>query len=151
MTEPLHTIGGEPIEPGVDLAGLAMRTLALGAATGAGLEFLVLWGTRMLNVNAPPSDTPTVGTAFYLVMFGTAAAMALAATTVWSLLAPVGSAWRRAGLAAIAAFATLVAAALAVPIDATFGPTALLPGAAIWGLVAWRAGRLVAAWYRDTP
>ena len=74
--------------------------------------------------------------------------MAVGGGTSWALLAPVGSPWRRAGLSAIAAFATLVAAAFAVPLDANLGPTALLGGVALFGLLALWAGRMVSAWYR---
>jgi hypothetical protein len=146
MTEPLHTIGGEPLTPGVDLAGLAMRTLGLGAALGSGCESLVLWGTRMLTAQQAPTSTPDVGALFYLVVFGTLASMVVGAATVWSLLAPVGSVWRRTGLSAVAGFATLVSAALAVPVDANFGPQALLGLAALFGLLALWAGALVRRW-----
>ena len=148
MTGPLHTIGGEPFDPDVDLAALAIRTLALGASLGAGLECLVLWGTRALMSGAAPTDTPDSGGMFYFVIFGTMASMAVGGGTAWSLLARIGSIWRRAGLSAIAAFATLVAAALAVPIDAILGPAALLATTAAFGLLALWAGRAVAAWHR---
>ena len=152
MTQPpLQTIGGEPFDPDVDLAGLALRTLGLGAALGAGLEFLVLWGTRSLMAGAAPTDTAEAGGMFYFVIFGTLASMAVGGATAWSLLARIGSIWRRAGLSAIAAFATLVAAAFAVPLDANFGPTSLLAAAAVAALPAFWAGRLVAAWYREQP
>ena len=108
MTQPLQTIGGEPFDPDVDLAGLALRTLALGASLGAGLECLVLWGTRALMSGAAPTDTPDAGGMFYFVIFGTMASMVVGGGTAWSLLARIGSIWRRAGLSAIAAFATLV-------------------------------------------
>jgi hypothetical protein len=146
MTEPLHTIGGEPLTPGVDLAGLAMRALGLGAALGSGCESLVLWVTRMLTAQQAPTNTPDVGPLFYLVVFGTMASMGVGAATVWSLLAPVGSAWRRTGLAAIAGFATLISAAVAVPVDANFGPNALLGLVALFGLLALWAGSLVRRW-----
>lgn len=149
MTQsPLRSIGGEPLTPGVDLAGLAIRTLGLGAALGAALQFVVLWATRALQHNAPPTDRPEVGGIFYFVVFGTLASMGVGGGTAWALLAPVGSPWRRAGLSAIAAFATLVAAAFAVPVDANFGPVALLVVAAALGLLAFGAGRMVTAWYR---
>lgn len=125
-----------------------MRTLALGASLGAALQLVVLWGTRALQHNAPPTDTPEVGGIFYFVIFGTMASMGVGGGTAWALLAPVGSPWRRAGISAIAAFATLVAAAVAVPIDATFGPLALLAAAATLGLLAVAAGGMVSAWYR---
>jgi hypothetical protein len=148
MTEPLRTIGGDPVQPGVDLAGLAMRTLGLGAALGSALQFVVLWGTRTLQHNTLPTDQPEVGGLFYFVVFGTMASMAVGGGTSWALLAPVGSPWRRAGLSAIAAFAALVAGAFAVPVDANLGPWALLGVAALLGLVALWAGRRVSAWYR---
>lgn len=146
MTEPLHSIGGEPLPAGVDLAGLALRAMALGASLGSALECLVLWGTRMLTAAQPPSDTPVLGAAFFLIVFGTLASMGVGAVTVWHLLRPVPSAWRRTGLSAIAGFATLVAAAVAVPIDVTFGPTALLGAAAIFGAIAYWSGSLVRRW-----
>src|SRR6476469_5736441 len=97
MTEPTQTIGGEPFDPDVDLAGLALRTLALGASLGAGLECLVLWGTRAMMAGAAPTDTPDAGGLFYFVVFGTMASMAVGGGTAWSLLARFGSLWRRAG------------------------------------------------------
>ena len=151
MSEPLHTIGGEPLIPGVDLAGLAMRTLAFGASLGAACECLVLWGTRAMTAGATPTDTPDVGGAFYLLVFGTMASMAAAGGASWAVLGPVGSPWRRAGLSAISAFATLVAAAAAVPIDANFGPAALLATAIPFGLLAFWSGRRVVAWYAALP
>jgi hypothetical protein len=151
MTEPVRTIGGDPVIPGVDLAGLALRTLPLGASVGAALQCLVLWGTRMMTASAPPSDTPEVGATFYFLFFGTMAAMGAGALTAWRFLGPVGAPWRRAGLAAIAGFATLVAAAAAVPVDAIFGPMALLvPALFFAGLALW-SGRRVFAWYRALP
>ena len=151
MTEPLRTIAGDPVIPGVDLAGLAIRTLPLGASVGATLQCLVLWGTRMMTAGAPPSETPEVGAAFYFLFFGTMASMAAAALTAWGFLRPIGAPWRRAGLSAIAGFATLIAAAAAVPVDATFGPMALLVPALLFaGLAAWSAQR-VFAWYRALP
>ena len=147
MTQPpLHTIGGEPLQPGVDLAGLAMRALGFGAALGSACQCVVLWATRMLTSHQAPTDTPDVGALFYVVVFGTMASMVVGAGTVWSLLAPVGSPWRRMGLSAIAGFATLVAAALAVPVDATYGPQALLALAGVFGLLALWAGLLVRRW-----
>lgn len=151
MTRPQLTIGGEPFDPDVDLAGLALRTLALGATLGAGLECLVLWGTRALMAGAPPSDTPETGGLFYFVIFGTMASMAVGGGTAWSLLSRIGSIWRRAGLSAIAAFATLVAAAGAVPLDANLGPGSLLAAAGVFALLALWAGRAVAAWYKALP
>jgi hypothetical protein len=147
MTEsPLRSIGGEPLPEGVDLAGLALRAMALGASLGSALECVVLWGTRMITAQQPPSDTPVLGAAFFLVVFGTLASMGVGAVTVWHLLRPIPSAWRRTGLSAIAGFATLVAAAVAVPIDVTFGPTALLGAAALFGAVAFRSAALVRRW-----
>src|SRR5882724_2029928 len=146
MTEPLHTIGGEPVTPGVDLAGLAMRAPGFGAALGSACQCVVLWATRMLTAHQAPTDAPDVGALFYLVVFGTLASMAVGAVTVWTLLAPIGSMWRRTGLAAIAGFTTLIGAAAAVPIDAVYGPHALLAAAAGLGLLALWAGLLVRRW-----
>jgi hypothetical protein len=146
MTEPVRSIGGEPLPAGVDLAGLALRAMAFGAFLGSALECLVLWGTRMITAAQPPSDTPVLGAAFFLIVFGTLASMAAGAVTVWHLLRPVPSAWRRVGLSAIAGFATLVAAAVAVPIDVTFGPMALLGAAAVFGGLAFWSGSLVRRW-----
>ena len=105
----------------------------------------------MMAAGAPPSETPEVGAAFYFLFFGTMASMAAAALTAWGFLRPIGAPWRRAGLSAIAGFATLIAAAAAVPVDATFGPMALLVPALLFaGLAAWSAQR-VFAWYRALP
>lgn len=144
--QPLHTIGGEPLTPGVDLAGLAMRSLGFGAALGSALQCLVLWGTRRLTAGPPVEGTPVNEGLFWFVILGTMASMAVGGGTTWSLLAPLTSPWRRAGLSAVAAFTTLVAAAAAVPVDYLLGPNALLGLVALLALLAVGAGRLVRRW-----
>jgi hypothetical protein len=105
----------------------------------------------MMTAGAPPSATPEVGPTFYFLFFGTAASMAAAALTAWRFLGPVGTPWRRAGLSAIAGFATLIAAAAAVPVDAIFGPMALLLPALLFAALAVWSARRVFAWYRALP
>jgi len=123
---PLTTIAGEPVDPEVDLVRVAARGLVVAVMAGIGVAALALVLVRMLMAGAPPSDAPNAGLPFYVLVFGTFAAMGTAVFTAWRLLAPIASPFRRGVLAMITAFATFVGALLATPIHYYLGVPGLL-------------------------
>lgn len=132
---PLTSISGEPLDPSVDLVRVAARGLLAGILAGIGAAALVLAAVRFLLRGAAPSDVPETGTAFYVLVIGTLAAMAIGGTVAWRGLAPVASPFRRGVLSMIAAFATFVGALLATPVHYFLGAPGLLALAGI-GLLA---------------
>lgn len=133
---PLTSIGGEPLDPSVDLVRVAARGLLAGVLAGIGAAAIVLAAVRFLLRNAAPSDVPDTGAPFLVLMAGTLAAMALGGSVAWRGLAPVRSPYRRGVFAMIAAFATFVGALLATPVHYFLG---------IPGLLALSAAALAAA------
>jgi hypothetical protein len=82
---------------------------------------------------------------FYFLIFGTIAGILVAGIVAWTLLGPIGSTYRRGGLALVCAFATVLCMLVSMPVDRRFGKTGLatllaISGAAAAGF-AWRARR----------
>ncbi len=126
---PPHIAGPAPAE---DHLGLVARAVPAAILAGAGLIGLALLGVRRLVAAAPPpAATPEAvdpfGPAGVALLAGTLLGCALAAGLTWRLLAPVGSYYRRGGLAMVAAFATLVAALPTMPLYQALG------AAGLWG------------------
>ncbi len=63
---------------------------------------------------------------FYLIACGTIAGLVLAGFVAWRLLEPVASAYRRGGLAMVAAFATVVLMLICTGVFELFGRAGLL-------------------------
>lgn len=147
--EPLHNLAGEPLPEGVDLFTLGIRGLGFAVSVGATAIVAVLWGVQSLVPATQASNaTPAAGPSFYLLVFGTLGAMALAAVTCWFVLRPVDSWFRRGGLSLVGGFASFVVALLAFPANILLGRpgllglTLLFPLAALWfwrGLRRWSA------------
>ena len=123
---PLVSIGGEPLDPSVDLVRVAARGLLAGVLAGIGSAAIVLAAVRFLLRDAAPSDVPDTGLPFLVLMTGTLAAMAIGGSVAWRGLAPVRSPYRRGVFAMIAAFATFVGALLATPVHYFLGIPGLL-------------------------
>ena len=123
---PLVSIGGEPLDPSVDLVRVAARGLLAGVLSGIGSAAIVLAAVRFLLRDAAPSDVPDTGLPFLVLMTGTLAAMAIGGSVAWRGLAPVRSPYRRGVFAMIAAFATFVGALLATPVHYFLGTPGLL-------------------------
>ena len=122
------------------------------AAVGAGLSAgLALVGVTVAAIAAlrPAAGAaqPDLGAPLYLLLAGTMGGLLLAGVVAWRLLAPLHSTYRRGGLALVSAFATVVVMQIYRPLDAAYGPPALLGAAALAGALAWvlarRARRLV--------
>jgi hypothetical protein len=123
---PVTSIGGELIDPSVDLVRVAARGLLAGILAGIGTAALVLAAVRFLLRNAAPSDVPDTGAAFLLLVAGTLFAMSIGGGVAWRGLAPVASPFRRGVFSMIAAFATFVGALLATPVHYFLGIAGLL-------------------------
>ncbi|GEM_PF-2689226 len=83
---------------------------------------------------------------FYLIAAGTLAGLMLAGFVAWRLLEPVTSAYRRGGLAMVAAFATVVLMLICTAVFEFFGRSGLLAllglSALTCSLLAFQAHRL---------
>ena len=116
------------------------------AAVGAGLSAgLALVGVTVAAIAAlrPAAGAaqPDLGAPLYLLLAGTMGGLLLAGVVAWRLLAPLHSTYRRGGLALVSAFATVVVMQIYRPLDAAYGPPALLGAAALAGALAWVLAR----------
>jgi len=122
---PPTSISGEPVVPGG--LGLALRAIAGGATAGLGLVSAVLWLFRTLQATGAAPQSPGPGDlAANLVLFGWLGGAGLGALAAWTLMSPIGSAYRRGGLAMVAGFGTLVLSLVAAPVDSLLGRSGLL-------------------------
>ena len=113
----------------MDPIGLAAA--ALGAGIAAGLALVSATVASLDLVRSPAAGTPDLGAPFALLVAGTLGGLLLASITTWSLLGPIGSAYRRGGLALVSAFATVVLMLVTMPLDHYFGRAGLLGLAAV--------------------
>jgi hypothetical protein len=129
---------------------VSLAAAAMGAGLSAGLALVGLAVAALAAVRPPPgASEPAAGAPLYLLLAGTLGALLLAGIVTWRLLAPLPSTYRRGGLALVSAFATVPVMQVYRPLDAAFGPPALVAVAALAGTTAWllarRARRIAAA------
>ena len=98
--------------------------VAMAGAAGISAGLLIIAGT-VLGVTAVRTDQD-LRPAFYLLTGGTLAGVVAAAATVWWLLGPVQSTYRRGGLAMVAGFATVLTMLICMPIYQLLGSAGLL-------------------------
>jgi len=132
----------------MDPIGLAAA--AVGAGISAGLTLITATVASLGLVRSPGSTgAPDLGAPFVLLVTGTLGGLLLAGVTTWWLLSPIGSSYRRGGLALVSSFATVVLMLVTMPLDHYFGRAGLLGLAAVAAaaalLLARRARRLGAA------
>jgi hypothetical protein len=132
-------VSGEPRGP------LAFVAIVLGSAMSAGL--LVISGTVFLVDALRQGDhSGTLDLSFYLLAGGTLAGILGAAGVAWSLLAPVGSVYRRGGLSIVSAFATVLLMLVCIPVHQVLGRSGLLLLLAASGLLAVVLSRRARRW-----
>ncbi len=128
---------------------ISLAATALGAGLSAGLALVGVTVAAIAALRPPAGATePAVGAPLYVLLIGTAGGLLLAGVVVWRLLAPLHSTYRRGGLALVSAFATVVVMQIYRPLDAAYGPPALLAAAALACALAWllaRRARRIAA------
>ncbi|MFI5235282.1 MAG: hypothetical protein ACHQXA_06205 [Gemmatimonadales bacterium] len=144
-----HNVAGEPLPPGVDLLGLGLRALGFAVSVGAAAITGVIWGVQSLHPAGSTSGPESAGPAFYLLIFGTVGAMALAGLTAWFVLRPVDSWFRRGGLSIVCAFLSFVISLATLPANAIFGRTGLLAMTALYIAGATLFGRSLRRWSRS--
>jgi branched-subunit amino acid permease len=116
---------GEPAAP--EQVGLALRAVLFGTLLGTGAIAAVLWAVRTLQLAHPPGPVPDLSSpAANLLFAGTLAGLLLAAVATWSVLGPLGSAYRRGAFAMVAGFATPVVSLVTMPVEQLFGRIGLL-------------------------
>ena len=116
---------------------IGLTAAAAGAGMAAGLA--VISGTvAAVGLLRSPSagDGPDLGAPLVLLLAGTVGGLLLAAATTWGLLAPVGSAYRRGGLALVSAFATVVLMLVTIPLNLYLGRPGLVGLALLAALAA---------------
>ena len=122
--------------------------IVLASAISVGL--LVITGTVFVVDALRHGDQPgNLDLSFYLLVGGTLAGVLGAAFVAWSLLAPVGSVYRRGGLSIVSAFGTVLLMLVCIPVNQLFGRSGLLLLLAASAILAiflfrqarrWRAG-----------
>jgi hypothetical protein len=131
------------------LLGFVASSLAFAILLGVTVIGASLWVVVTLQAGKPPSEVPdTSGPAFTVLVGGTFLGAMTAVVATWTLLARVGSAYRRGSFAMVSAFATMVAMLVAIPAHTRFGPAGLvgLVGACALGCVL--LGRRLSRWSR---
>ena len=113
----------------VDLVGVALGSLASGAASGAAAVALGLVALR-----------PRLGTLLPLLLF---AGIVVSASVAWTLARPITDWWRRGVTTAIAVFAAMLLTAGTAPADMAFGTAGVLGFAAAMIIGAALAARYV--------
>ncbi len=139
---------GDP-QPAPGEVGVAARSLAFAVLFGTGLISIALWGVRTMQLDDPAPPAPgTFGAGGVILITATIGGPLAAAAAAFALMAPIGSYYRRGGLAMVGGFATVVVALVAMPVDQRFGRPGLLTLAALCALscllLALRARRAAA-------
>jgi predicted signal transduction protein with EAL and GGDEF domain len=117
--------------------GSPVGFLAAAVLSAVSVGLLVITAT-VLVVDALRTDqgAGNLDLSFYLLVGGTLAGILLAAFAAWSLLSPIGSAYRRGGLSMVCAFATVLLMLVCIPVNQLLGRIGLFILLALSGLVA---------------
>ena len=107
----------------MDPLGLAAG--AVGSAVASGLAVVAVTTLAVDVLRPATGGAPDLGTPFQLLLWGTLAGVALAAVVAWRLLSPLGSVYRRGGLALVSAFATVMAMLVCIPVNQALGRAGL--------------------------
>jgi hypothetical protein len=114
---------------------LALLAMGSGMAFGLAVVSLVVLGVDLIRPTTPGAGV-AAGPAFYLLVFGTLAGLVLAGVAAWRLLAPVPSVYRRGGLSVVTAFATVLPMLLCMAANQLAGRAGLAALAGVAFLVA---------------
>lgn len=107
------------------MARIALTALPLGAVAGTAVVTASLLGV-VGTVRPEMGPSPLETTAGVLLVSGTLGGVAVAALLTWMVLAPLRNYWRRAMLATVAAFATVVLMLAARPVHEAWGTAGLV-------------------------
>ena len=127
---------------------VALAARAVGAGVSAGLALVGVTVAALSATRPPPGTTEPAGAPLYVLAAGTLGGLVLAGVVAWRLLGPLGSTYRRGGLALVSAFATVLVMQIYPLLDATLGAPALLAAAVLaagTALLLYRRSRRMAA------
>ena len=128
---------------------VALAARAVGAGVSAGVALVGVTVAALSATRPPPGTTePAAGAPLYVLAAGTLGGLVLAGVVAWRLLGPLGSTYRRGGLALVSAFATVLVMQIYPLLDATLGAPALLSAAVLaagTALLLYRRSRRMAA------
>ncbi|MDX2192262.1 MAG: hypothetical protein NW201_02840 [Gemmatimonadales bacterium] len=141
-----------PLPDGRDPVVVAFFGTLGGILVGSAVAAVVLFAVAVLRSGFFPSlDAAAVAPAadatasraallaFAVLVAGSLGAMLFGGLTSWLLLEHVGTIGRRGSLALVAALGSVIAMAIAVPVNEFLGQGGLLGLAALAALLAWRA------------
>jgi hypothetical protein len=121
--------------------GGTLGFVAAAAASAVSVGLVVITVT-VVGVDAVRSeDNPNLNLALYLLFGGTVGGVLLAAAAAWWLLQPIGSVYRRGGLAMVSAFATVLLMLICIPVHQLLGRPGLLGLLGLSGAAAVVLGR----------
>ena len=104
---------------------IPLALCAVGSAVAAGLAVVSATTLGVDALRPAGGGAPDLGLPFQLLLWGTLTGLALAAGVAWRLLSPLGSAYRRGGLALVSAFATVIVMLICIPINQLLGRAGL--------------------------
>lgn len=118
-----------PLNPGVtrDYVPLAVSSVGFGVLLGTAIMTGCLLLNRWLVQDLPaPTATPDVNQpAANILLAGALATIIVPVLVSWMLLAPIGFAYRRFGLAMVSGFAAFLLSLLSVPVNEMLGVNGL--------------------------
>jgi hypothetical protein len=124
-------------------------TLVFAILFGVAVIGASLWVVVTLQAGNPPSEVPdTSGPAFTVLVGGTFLGAMTAVVATWTLLARIGSAYRRGSLAMVSGFATMAAMLVAMPVHTRFGPAGLVGLVVACAIGCVLLGRRLSRWSR---
>lgn len=100
--------------------------------------------SALIPNDPPPAGVDTRSSTANGLLLGALAGIFAAGLVAWSLLAPLGSVYRRGALSLTAGIGTLIGMMLAVPFDMVGRQPGLLLFLALLGTTAWRLRRSIA-------
>ena len=129
--------------------GFVATTLVFAILLGVAVIGASLWVVVTLQVGNPPSEVPdTSGPAFTVLVGGTFLGAMTAVVATWTLLARIGSAYRRGSFAMVSGFATMAAMLVAIPAHTSFGPSGLVGLVVACAIGCVLLGRRLSRWSR---
>ena len=130
-----------------DFIPLAFRAVGFSVLLGTAIMSGFLVANRLLVRDMPANATPSLDQpAALMLIFGVLLTMTIPAVAAWTILAPLGSAYRRGGLAMVSALGALLVSLASVPVNEMLGLRGLagfLLLALLGAIVMWRR---VARW-----
>jgi hypothetical protein len=124
--------------------GLAATAATSAVAAGLAAIAATVLGVRALHdpgAVPPEAGLAAIGFPYYMLVFGTVGGIVIAGIVAWTLLEPLGSTYRRGGLALVCAFATVILMLVCRPVDQLLGKPGLAGLIAVCLAVALLLGR----------